>query len=98
MPLAGDYHIAFGARAYNANAVGGIDVQVHIGGVAVGMPTQLVAGHGGNEITLFAEHAAKTFRVTGVAAGATAEHRYKASTGTGTFSARWLRLYPVELG
>jgi len=100
VPLAGDYLVEIGTRAYftatnNASA----SMSYDIGGTGAGDGDRVdYYGAAVSGVATAAPHQVRARRKNALAASTALVAKYKVSGGTGTFQDRWMRVTPVRVG
>ena len=97
-PLAGDYDVTFGARAFNDTNGGSGAMSFDIGGTAASDDNAVIFSEASGSNTTPANYM-RSDRVTVAAAATALTSKYKRITaGNATFTARWMRVTPVRVG
>jgi hypothetical protein len=100
VPLAGDYDIQHGARAYGSQNQISVIMSYSIGATAASA-NDVVDMYSGSSydsaIATVAPHGARIQRKT-LAAGDAIVAKYRVNAGTGWWGFRWLRISPVRVG
>lgn len=99
VPLAGDYNVEIGCQASISTLTAAAIMSYAIGGTAASDDDQIrVRSPDATGSNNLGATVARTRRKTALAASTLLRAKYKASSGTGTFTYRWMRVVPVRVG